>query len=323
MLLILENSLRKMGSRNFGLRSRDTHSALRHAYQLTSHSYASAGTVKTALRQFNEHLRENGIKDLRKVTKGHVKSYADKLFQRFENDELSISSLQNYLSAVNVAMNNARLDKRCHVDPVKEAGFPKRSGVATANKTLSREEFRQICRSVSPKTQVQLQLQREFGLRCKESALIDAKKCYREALKTNVVTISLGTKGGRARKVEIVSERQIEALKQASELQGNNKSLIPHDKSWAQHQNDLYRELAGRISPHTNRHNYAYDLYFQKSGVLCPVQAQINHKKHHEYMANELNISVEDAKALDHQVRLEVAESLGHSRTDITNAYLG
>ncbi len=312
-----------MCSRNFGLRSRDTYSALRHAYQLTKPGYASVGTVKTALRQFNGYLRENGIKDLRKVTKEHVKSYANKLLNRFENGELSISSIQNYLSAVNVAMSNARLDDCCHLDPVKEAGFPKRSGITTQDKTLSREDFQHICHDVSTRTKVQLQLQRELGLRCKESALINAKQCYKQALKKGYVNISSGTKGGRPRTIVIVSQSQLEALKQASHIQEKNKSLIPSEKSWAQHQNDLYRELSGKISPHTNRHNYAYDLYFQKTGVLCPVQANISHKKHHEYMASELEVSIEQAKTLDQKARLEIAEALGHSRIDITNAYLG
>lgn len=59
-------------------------------------------------------------------------------------------------------------------------------------------------------------------------------------------------------------------------------------------------------------------------GAPCPVVAGIQHgKRHVEFLAKTLELSLEEAKARDESVRLQIAEELGHGRIAITHQYLG
>ena len=53
------------------------------------------------------------------------------------------------------------------------------------------------------------------------------------------------------------------------------------------------------------------------------VAAGVSHKQHPDHIAQQLNISKDEARAWDQSARLKLAEELGHGRTDITNNYLG
>jgi len=67
----------------------------------------------------------------------------------------------------------------------------------------------------------------------------------------------------------------------------------------------LTRKSLG-ITSHGLRHQYAIKGYRDKTGVPPPVQG-----------------GTKIDNQLDKRARLEIAEELGHSRTQVTNAYLG
>lgn len=316
---------RNINARNFGLRSRDATRALITAYQLKGNGYTSNATVKSALRSFTEYLKGNyGIKDLRKVEREHVLSFAHHLNDRFERGEISASTAQNYLSPVNVAMENARLDSKCRVEGVREAGLPTRSGIATQDHSASKELHQNALQSVSERLGVQLTLQRELGLRLKESCLLDAKLALKQSLTQKRVHIELGTKGGRPRTISIHSPTQIEALQRAALLQGTQHSLIPEHQTWTQYQSHVYRELSSlAIHCHQERHHYVNAMYERLMGAKSPVQSGVAHREHPAYLSQVLGISMDEAKSRDEQVRFSVAQALGHSRVSITNNYLG
>ncbi|QRG81507.1 integrase domain-containing protein [Vibrio diabolicus] len=236
---------RNINVRNFGLRSRDATRALTTAYQLKWNGYASNATVKSALRSFTEHLREHyGIKDLRKVERGHVYSFACYLNERFERGEISASTAQNYLSPVNVALENARLDSKCRVEGVRDAGLPTSTGIATEDRSAELEVHQNTLKRVSERLRIQLELQRQLGLRLKESCLLDAKQALKQSINTQDIHIERRTKGGRPRDIPIHSQSQIKVLQRAAALQGQASSLIPAHQSWSEYQSQVYREMA-------------------------------------------------------------------------------
>lgn len=60
------------------------------------------------------------------------------------------------------------------------------------------------------------------------------------------------------------------------------------------------------------------------AGIKSVVESGYKHgSSHHQYIANKVGCTAEQAKDFDYATRLSVAEELGHHRTDITNAYLG
>ncbi|MEZ8495221.1 integrase, partial [Vibrio splendidus] len=133
-----------------------------------------------------------------------------------------------------------------------------------------------------------------------------------------------GTKGGRPREISINSHHQIEALQHATNFQKNDYSLIPSNLTWAQYQSFSYREMKSVVLHfHQERHYYANLRYEQITGVLSPIQSNVNHSKHYDYLSKSLCITRKEAILLDHQTRQKIAEELGHSRISITNNYLG
>lgn len=316
---------RNMRARNFGLRSRDMGRALVTAYQIKSNGDNTKNNCKSPLEDFAKNLKEQGINTLNKVNKEHVMAYAESLSERYENGELSASSVQNYLSKVNIAMENARLDQECRVRPVKDAGLPKKIGIAKSDKSATKQLHNAALKSVSKRLGVQLKLQREIGLRFKESSLIDAKSVLKHAEQFGKIRIEDGTKGGRPREFSIINKQQINALKRAAEMQGNSSSLIPDHQNWRQYQNECYRQInKTNLNFHAERHHYANERYQKISGVMSPVRAMIKHGlPHHQYIAKTLNISLADAKSIDQNARLQLSQELGHCRISITNNYLG
>jgi hypothetical protein len=308
-------------SRNFGLGSRSLDVAGLHALREGMRSHSSIATMADRWKIFANFCRkELKISDMRRIGIGHIRSYSDHLLHRLDADEISPATAQNYLSAVNRVLEIARGDRVVRLDPVHDAGLPRRSGVATENHAMEPNDHQRWLASVPPLLAAAMMLQREFGLRFEESVKIDAKKALNEAMCSGVVRVSDGTKGGRSRLVPAGSE-QIAALQRAAELQGSHWSLIPPDQSYA-----VYREACYRygIRFHSERHAYAQARYLALTGASCPVAAGVAHgAPHHRYLAAALGLPHPEAKALDSRVRLQIAAELGHGRVCITNAYLG
>ena len=315
-----------MNARNFGLRTSNMERALVTAYQLKSgNGYETHANCKTACKEFSTLLKANGIRDLRKVERSHVQAYAEHLNKRYEQGEIKAGTPQDYLSKINVAMENARLDQECRVRGKTDAGLPSKSGIAEADRSTPQHNFDAAKQLVTERLSVQLDLQREIGLRFKESSLIDARAVLKHAEQTGKIKIDDGTKGGRPREIPVTSQAQINALKHAAEIQQGDRSLIPADLKWVQYQNQCYRDISKTdLHFHGNRHHYANERYHALTGVKSPVRAGVAHgAAHHQYIAQNLNISISEARILDKEARLQVSEELGHSRVSITNNYLG
>lgn len=312
-------------AKNFGLKSRDIGYAGLNALKEEYKSFESISTIHDRWNVFCSWVKaEQGIKDLRKVEVSHLMQYADHLRDRFENDEIKASTAQNYLSAVNRVMEIARGDNKVRVDPVKQGDLPRRSGISEGDKSISQERHDKVTYIATERTGALLNLQRELGLRFEESAKLNADKALAQAQSKGCVEIRDGTKGGRPRFVPIFEQSQIKALEHARDIQ-NGRSMIPAEQSYKEFRQDAYKEAARLgVKFHGERHAYAQNRYEKLSGVKCPVKAGIKHgNAHHKYISREKGISVETAKSLDREVRMQIARELGHGRVDVTNSYLG
>lgn len=313
-------------ARNFGLRSRNMiragHNALREGLQ----SHSSIATMRQRWALFVRYAqKELGIRDMRQIEKVHLQQYAAQLRERFDRGELKSATTQNYLSVANRVMEIARGDKTVHLDPVREAGLPHRSGICTESRAVSPEAHHLAQGLVSERIGVLLDLQREFGLRFEESAKLDAARALTQAERSGTVRILDGTKGGRLRIVPLTRpEPQLAALRAAARVQGEHHSLIPAAQSYAAFRGAAYREIAATgIHFHGERHSYAQERYQTLIGAPCPVVAGVSHRAHHPYLSQALQISTADARERDHAARLQIALEMGHGRIDVTNSYLG
>jgi hypothetical protein len=311
---------RKKMSRNFNAGSRDMSKAGAILAKQSTQSFSSAATLASRFDQFVDFAKEQGIKYLEGVTKDTVLAYAETL----KNSDLSASTQQNYLSAVNVVMAQGRGDDDVRVTG-SEAGLEQRSGVAQEYKgNVERGEL-------TERTQAIVELARDFGLRFEEASKMDAKGALESASKGFIV-VDRGTKGGHPREIPITSEKQLQTLKTASEVQGSDKSMIASDKSYAEHQREAYKETSHF---HSERHAYACDRYSQimqeklNITLSAPVLSdKAEGQPWRDYIAEKaaeqgVNITPELAREFDREARLELSTELGHHREDVVSAYIG
>lgn len=316
-------------SRNFGLGSRDMKSAGYFALENGMQSFSSIATMYCRWKQFAMFVRrEHGVNRMEQITTEMMLAYGKLLAAKVERSEMSPQTAQTYVSAANRVLEIARGDCWAWVSPTKDCGIKRRSGVATENRAISHDDHCLAKAKVSERTAALLDVLRVFGLRFEEGAKLNACRAHKEAMRRSVVTISDGTKGGRARMVPISPERaemQFSALERAVSIQRKDRSLIPASESYIIFKRRIYREIKiAEVNFHAERHAYAQNRYEVLVGAPCPVVARIRHgQKHYKFLSECLRISEKQAKEIDHKARKQIAEELGHGRVEVTNAYLG
>jgi len=311
-----------MGTRNFGMGSRDMAWAGDIALKTKSGlSFSGIATVSERWGEFCKWAQVEGIKKMENVTRETLIKYGNMLASKVLSGEFSAATAQNYVSAANRVMGIARGDNAVSVSPTRDCGIPKRSGIATESRAIGEKEHEATLGRVSPRLGALAGLQREFGLRFKESCLLNARKALQEAKTLGHVRIVDGTKGGRARTVPIAQpERQMAALERAAALQ-DGRSMIPAGQRYIDFARACYRELGNH---HGERHSYAQARYEALTGSPCPLAANVAHgAAHHRFLAGRLGVTAAQARGLDQQARLQIAEELGHGRIEITHKYLG
>lgn len=306
-------------SRNFGIGTRDLASAgrlfLQKSVQQKALSYSSADALSNRWSRFASYAKENGVGRLERITPELVQQYGRDLANKVQHQQLSASYAQNLLSAVNTVMHLTP-KKWQSVSPTKECGIAERSQVRIEPVLTQREPLSVALQTLREAGDYRgaavAELARELGLRSKEAALLNAHSALREAQNKGHITITNGTKGGRAREVPVLHERQLEALKNASHAQENARAVMPADKNWAQYRNELQKvretlKENGFAGLHDLRSAYAADRYEQITGQAAPIN-------------NEGFIT---DKAADYTAREQITTELGHGRIDVVAAYIG
>jgi len=313
-----------MASRNnFGNRSRDmvraVKNALNDAVPREKLSYQTARDYGQRFSQFATWLRDvHGIKYLEKITPAHLVQYGRQLADEVADGERSASSAQGLVSAINTTMRIASHDARdFRVRPTKDCGIANRTFVRTAP-TVSASDAVGAVQSLRDRglsrAACVAELAVQLGLRSKEASLLDAKRALGQAEKTGKVRIEQGTKGGRARTVPAASQGQLQALRNAADIQGTGRSIMPHDQNYKQWMNgglregrETLREALGidRGGYHELRATYAAARYQEITG--------------HQPACNGGSAS----NTADRTAREIISRELGHGRIDVTTAYLG
>jgi hypothetical protein len=309
-----------MTKNNFDLGTRDLVKAgkfaLGHFCNRRGISIATVASDASRWSRFALFARSKGVKWMEDVTGELVVDYGNELADLALNESLSASYAQNLLSAVNSIMSLATVGRWQSVSPIG-CGIPERIHLRLEAPTgMERAKIEEAAAALRDagllRAEIVAQLTREFGLRLKEASMLDAKRALEQALTRNKVEVDKGTKGGRKRSVPVCWPSQIDALKRAAELQGNHRSLIPSDQTWAQFRDGEIRaareilKAYGIEKFHDLRAAYACERYKELAGLDAPV----------------FNGTRAECDA-DKAARLIVANELGHGRIDVTNAYLG
>jgi len=190
---------------------------------------------------------------------------------------MSASYAQNLVSAINSVMKAATRGEWNSVSPTRTCGIAKRSNIRkTPAASIERDKVEAARERMTARGQAITDLARDLGLRSKEASLINAKGALNEARSTGRVTITDGTKGGKRREVPITQGRQIASLERAALVQGEARSLIPEDQTWAQFRDKGLRGIRetlqrwGMTGLHDLRAGYASERYQALTGANRP-----------------------------------------------------
>ena len=309
-------------SRNYGAGSRDMSVAGSFLLKKSESSYGTKSELNIRWNLFCIWIRAYGIKKMENITRELVVKYGEYLRNRVISGEISAATGQNYLSAVNRIMSLATKGEWQPIRPVADCQIPRRKFVATENKSSSDSKYLSALNHVTDSVKILMELQRTFGLRFRESVLLDTHKALKEATKNGEIHIIRGTKGGRKRTVPVDSFG-ITVLENAAAGQ-TDYTFIPTGVSYKEFRSQCYEEskLSG-INFHSNRHYYTHRRYKEITGAPCPVENGWTGRERIPKLAEYLSISIEEAKNLDHDARLLIASELGHNRVEVTGAYVG
>lgn len=167
-----------------------------------------------------------------------------------------------------------------------------------------------------------LELQRAFGLRREEAIKFQpsvADRGDRIALKAS------WTKGGKAREVPVATPAQRQALAQAHAVAGRG-SLIPSQRRYVEQLRIYERQTAnaGLSKLHGLRHQYAQSRYRTLTEHWAKVRGLPDGGCHAPVKGGPSRGELTpEQREIDHLVRLQISQELGHEREQITTVYLG
>jgi hypothetical protein len=274
---------------------------------------------ETLWRGFKElHALKYHLNDVHEFKERHIRALAN----AWEDRGLSASTIQNRISVFRTFAE--WIGKRGMIlgseHYVKNPEKVKRHGVTQTDKTWSSQHYDLSQKLEKLQIQdaavaMQLELQRAFGLRMREAALLKPH----QADKIAYLAVNWGTKGGRDRIIPIQTDYQRDVLLRAKSLiKIKTHSVIPDGynfKQWKNHYYYICRENGisrkDGITSHGLRHERLNEIYQSITGQVSPIKSK----------SNKENCTVD--LQLDQIARQEVAEVAGHSRPSIASAYIG
>ncbi len=283
-------------------------------------------TISFSTQQARRKTLEKGFVELRRLgyklpdVRGFKERHMTALGHAWEAQKLSPATIQNRISIFRTFSEwiGKRGMIRDAIHYMKDPASVTRQFVAKTDKTWSaqqkdlKDKLTDLYQH-DPYVAIQLELQRAFGLRMKEAALLKPHQADR----SNYLAVNWGTKGGRERVIPIETAYQKEVLARAKAFAKPDYSLTPKRYSFSQWRDHYYYICQEHginrkegITSHGLRHERLNEIYTQITGHLSPVKG------------GNANLS-ENQRALDKIARQEVAEVAGHSRSCIAKAYLG
>lgn len=312
-------------SKNFGIGSRDMFSAGRMILNKRSRNgFKTKSDYTDRWRLFCAYAKENGVKKMEHVTKEFVIGYGQHLQKQLESGIYSSASApKNYLSTVNCVMKLATHGEWQTVKPGSDCGIERRKYIPKETKSVSETKHTKIQQDIGERISHLMALQRTFGLRFKESCMIDPKAALKQAEKTGIISVKAGTKGGRPRRVPCDEKGKL-ILEAAVKIQVGNSMIPDKEMSYVKFRGECYEQARIHgFAFHSERHAYAQTRYREIVKAPSPLEAGWEHKGRIAKLADYLGISETEAKDIDRKARLRISMELGHSRVEISNAYLG
>jgi hypothetical protein len=317
-----------LGSKNFGYGNQIEHAtknALRGHYGGGHFQTVEAHVDRSRL--FYDWLQaEYGITDSRKITKKILLNYSLHLKLLLSEEAISISTVTNRISTVNVVMKIMRGDQKVRIDKIADTVGEKRcyirrsipDGVDLYQVTELRNH---LIATGYKRAAAIVWLARSTGMRLRECILADLPRLWREALDQEQINIQDGCKGGRsgcfAPRWIPVSEEIVSALDYARRVSPvGSHNLLALEETYIQF---LRREFAaarplmklhGIKGPHELRAAYACDRYKALVNIPPPVFPRP------EIVLDQFADAIRSARQI-------ISRELGHERLEVTNSYLG
>ena len=277
-------------------------------------SHASRHDMKHILIKCVKDLHELGFKVAH--VKGFKAKHVFKLVEHWKAQEKSPGTIKNCLSKLRELgriLGDEKLVKKENTPYEVEARIYK----SETNRGIYQLD---LSKCTDPYIKLSLEGQRLFGLRREESLKIVIKEAVREG---HLKLKPSWTKGGIGRNIPIRTEEQKEWIRKVQSLVTPGKSLIPDSDSYKKHLNRYVNQttrLMGLKNLHGLRHAYAQNRYRELTAYFspngngwdCPFLGGKN--------KNQMN---DAERSIDMKVKHILSRELGHSRTNVTEVYLG
>ena len=250
-------------------------------------------------------LRETtGVKGLKQIDSQVIEAYVATLQDRVQEGSLSRHTAETYVSALNriIEYTNTHLNKNLETVSQKEAQLS-RGSFEYVDRSVSKDTHEAFLSFLNQNNDIKAQalshsveLQREFGLRLRESLAIK-QETIQQALKSGYLHLTGqdGTKNSRTRDIPVRTEAQKELLKSIASFQKENnlKSLAPTQTLREQY------SFAKNIQNEFNKAHINSDYFHY-------------HGERHAYAQQRLSEGAD---------RLTVSRELGHNRQEVTRVY--
>jgi len=291
-----------MGKLGFQVNFKNEHKASHLAREIAQYFHRGSSLenrIETVLNTLRETL---GVKSLKKVDQDVARAYVEHLRERVANNELSQKTAENYISAFNRVLEytSERLGKNLELISPRVWGLS-RGSFEYVDRAVSQETHNRFLNFLSEKQDIRAQalfhsveLQREFGLRLRESLAIKTET-IEKALASGVLHLGREdlTKNAREREIPIRTEEQRQTLEKAYDFMKKNNLFSLAPTTTLREQYNYSYNVAKEFNRETNE-NFHY------------------HGERHAFAQACI------AEGVDRQT---VSSWLGHGREEITKVY--
>ncbi len=269
-------------------------------------NYLTQRNRDTGLQKIANDCYILGYKDL--VITNIKEKHVFALVGKWINEGLSARTIKNRMSHIRWWLE--KVGKHKIASRTNEYfGVPLREYVLKESKAqhLNQERLAEV---KDAHVRMSLELQQVFGLRREEAIKFIPSYADRG---DKLVLKPSWTKGGKAREIPILTDKQREVLNRATMLAGKG-SLIPPSKKYIEQLRVYEKQTvhAKLCKMHGLRHAYAQQRYEALTGWKCPIAGGLSNAQF-----------TYEQKILDKQVRLKISKELGHERLQILSLYIG
>jgi site-specific recombinase XerD len=281
---------------------RNNHNALFLGKAISSYFNRGSSLASSIQTVLNTIRDLTGVKSLKALDERAIQSYISHIQERVSVGDLSRKTAESYVSGLNrvIEYTNEVLEKSLQTFSPSQLGLS-RGPFQYVDRAVSQETHEKFLSFLSQKEDIRAQalyhsveLQREFGLRLRESLAIK-ESTIEKALETGVLHLTRQdcTKNAREREIPIRNEEQRQTLERALGFMKENNlfSLCP-----TKHLREQY--------------NYAYD-----------VMKEFNRETGENFRYHGERHAFAQACIEEGIDRKTVSEWLGHNREEITKVY--